>query len=92
MLGQMQAVWVRDHRPLQQGLRLTLLLRAASICEAVRDHRPLQQGLRRNNWAASLRLEDVRDHRPLQQGLRPFTVFCSFRSDMYETIVHYNKD
>ena len=37
---------VRDHRPLQQGLRLDDFNSVINI-SSVRDHRPLQQGLRR---------------------------------------------
>ena len=61
---------VRDHIPLQQGLRLKCI-DLVNRCHNVRDHIPLQQGLRP---FAVLLLEGillkVRDHIPLQQGLR----------------------
>ena len=61
---------VRDHRPLQQGLRPVGILKSFIILN-VRDHRPLQQGLRLTVFC-SFRSDIffVRDHRPLQQGLR----------------------
>ena len=37
---------VRDHRPLQQGLRLLVTKPLSLYLRMVRDHRPLQQGLR----------------------------------------------
>ena len=40
---------VRDHIPLEQGLRPTAT-RANSAANAVRDHIPLEQGLRLVNY------------------------------------------
>ena len=61
---------VRDHIPLEQGLRL--LRRSLRMpSHIVRDHIPLEQGLRH----VPLLLTEhsaigVRDHIPLEQGLR----------------------
>ena len=60
---------VRDHIPLEQGLRLN---GAANLFHLlyVRDHIPLEQGLRRppeDTYPPGL---SVRDHIPLEQGLR----------------------
>ena len=59
---------VRDHIPLEQGLRhgQGILLRGPGF---VRDHIPLEQGLRRNGGAGNTQ-PNVRDHIPLEQGLR----------------------
>ena len=80
------------HLPLQQGLRLALI-----ICfmddAAVRVHLPLQQGLRR---LLDLRPDFfllVRVHLPLQQGLRHTSwVAVNPLRNLYECIFHYNKD
>ena len=61
---------VRDHFPLQQGLRQSPLGLPAGF-RRVRDHFPLQQGLRLLGSNFALFVGDiVRDHFPLQQGLR----------------------
>ena len=60
---------VRDHIPLEQGLRLGRL-DCDSCHESVRDHIPLEQGLRRELKPRSTRSYGVRDHIPLEQGLR----------------------
>ena len=44
-LSGLSTTFVRDHIPLEQGLRLALLHSAATAAE-VRDHIPLEQGLR----------------------------------------------
>ena len=60
---------LRDHLPLQQGLRLLYVLdRFKNPC--LRDHLPLQQGLRQAVYTEVAHVEDLRDHLPLQQGLR----------------------
>ena len=60
---------VRDHLPLQQGLRPPIdTWRSAKL--PVRDHLPLQQGLRQCTVQLLHRNRLVRDHLPLQQGLR----------------------
>ena len=60
---------VRDHIPLEQGLRL--LVHPIYIGHTfVRDHIPLEQGLRLLFQFAKLALCRVRDHIPLEQGLR----------------------
>ena len=77
---------VRDHIPLEQGLRLGRL-DCDSCHESVRDHIPLEQGLRRcqsrqRPYSIRTRIKTrgaaltwlrsgVRDHIPLEQGLRP---------------------
>ena len=83
---------VRDHRPLQQGLR-QILYCGTFWGVSVRDHRPLQQGLRLWMNKVILHPIPVRDHRPLQQGLRQPHAHQNRRLTIrYETIVHYNKD
>ena len=52
----MGAVWVRDHIPLEQGLRQAGAC-LSSLQRRVRDHIPLEQGLRPLNG----RLGQVRD-------------------------------
>ena len=60
---------VRDHIPLEQGLRLVTDYKC--MCGAlVRDHIPLEQGLRQNQWKRYKNGRNVRDHIPLEQGLR----------------------
>ena len=59
---------VRDHIPLEQGLRLLVL--AAENSSRVRDHIPLEQGLRRSRLQSPVHVVTVRDHIPLEQGLR----------------------
>ena len=61
-------IHVRDHLPLQQGLR-RYGSKSYSIFTDVRDHLPLQQGLRQMCANTKMKLS-VRDHLPLQQGLR----------------------
>ena len=62
---------VRDHIPLEQGLR-PILIQIDSNSMEVRDHIPLEQGLRLRS-VLTIRNHDyfVRDHIPLEQGLRP---------------------
>ena len=60
---------VRDHLPLQQGLR-PLSTRVSNPQASVRDHLPLQQGLRQHISVNETIVNRVRDHLPLQQGLR----------------------
>ena len=61
---------VRDHIPLEQGLR------HHSVCNCeyrnkLRDHIPLKQGLRHiTSWVFLHLFDDVQDHIPLKQGLR----------------------
>jgi len=80
---------VRDHLPLQQGLRPKWFVCYVVVC-FVRDHLPLQQGLRLPFGKSDPC--SARDHLPLQQGLRPcFRVLLLARRTS-ETIFHYNKD
>ena len=60
---------VRDHIPLEQGLRRysSQFLRSRPI---VRDHIPLEQGLRLSVTIFDPFTGRVRDHIPLEQGLR----------------------
>ena len=64
-------VWrrVRDHIPLEQGLRPRPAPRTGTP-RLVRDHIPLEQGLRQLQLVAISGLNLVRDHIPLEQGLR----------------------
>ena len=64
---------VRDHIPLEQGLR-QLFNNNNKTPPLVRDHIPLEQGLRRNITEQRRRKYEVRDHIPLEQGLRPFNL------------------
>ena len=60
---------VRDHIPLEQGLR-PILIQIDSNSMEVRDHIPLEQGLRLRSGASTATIRRVRDHIPLEQGLR----------------------
>ena len=83
---------VRDHLPLQQGLRQDWSFSIWNT-PVVRDHLPLQQGLRLRQHLMQPDEWRVRDHLPLQQGLRllPTDTFAIVLI-LYETIFHYNKD
>ena len=61
---------VRDHIPLEQGLRLGNDRTWRSYRRRVRDHIPLEQGLRRELNILNNGINKVRDHIPLEQGLR----------------------
>ena len=64
---------VRDHIPLEQGLRRGGRGSENTPAPFVRDHIPLEQGLR-PSWTGSCRAcSGVRDHIPLEQGLRQST-------------------
>ena len=80
-------LFVRDHIPLEQGLR-----RAGNQTQesnpSVRDHIPLEQGLRRAGNQTQESNPSVRDHIPLEQGLRPNAADCSERGILSETIFH----
>ena len=62
---------VRDHIPLEQGLRQSKTIVLAERTK-VRDHIPLEQGLRLPGMHVHMAVL-VRDHIPLEQGLRLFT-------------------
>ena len=62
---------VRDHIPLEQGLRHAGVHFVPRQGLIVRDHIPLEQGLRHGLSMAALVINTVRDHIPLEQGLRP---------------------
>ena len=62
---------VRDHIPLEQGLRLATCS-GIVLDFYVRDHIPLEQGLRLNRTSDVKVSTSVRDHIPLEQGLRHF--------------------
>ena len=64
---------VRDHIPLEQGLRRIGRLWYTEYCW-VRDHIPLEQGLRRSHHFHRHYQIHVRDHIPLEQGLRLFFI------------------
>ena len=64
---------VREHIPLEQGLRR--LRQRASGCQlcCVREHIPLEQGLRLLPFSSITTLRCmVREHIPLEQGLRQY--------------------
>ena len=61
---------VRDHIPLEQGLRRNSALGDHLSGDRVRDHIPLEQGLRLLRRSLRMPSHIVRDHIPLEQGLR----------------------
>ena len=62
---------LRDHLPLEQGLRLPPLIDIANGLD-LRDHLPLEQGLRHSEDSEEPEEPaELRDHLPLEQGLRP---------------------
>ena len=61
---------IRDHLPLQQGLRLSSSRYHAQTRQEIRYHLPLEQGLRRKTFVYMRDTSLIRDHLPLQQGLR----------------------
>ncbi len=62
---------VREHIPLEQGLRLCCLFIFWSEDFGIREHIPLEQGLRLKNYEVGTnKLLDIREHIPLEQGLR----------------------
>ena len=62
---------VREHIPLEQGLRRRMLLEGDVLGISVREHIPLEQGLRRNVTLKTEKVRrGVREHIPLEQGLR----------------------
>ena len=87
MMKALAALNVRDHIPLEQGLRH----KNASVEEwdrKVRDHIPLEQGLRQDNGSHHRSQLCVRDHIPLEQGLRLGDGAEKFRLVWSETIFH----
>ena len=71
---------VRDHIPLEQGLRLYSFFIFVFLVN-VRDHIPLEQGLRRFVKLPFTGVScSVRDHIPLEQGLR--------RSCLWDSVIH----
>ena len=78
---------VRDHIPLEQGLRL-LNLKHYLLEVLVRDHIPLEQGLRPGRMSHESGVRTVRDHIPLEQGLRLYRAFQAERRRLSETIFH----
>ena len=62
---------VREHIPLEQGLRLFCAIKCFLNYSAVREHIPLEQGLRLDLPRILLSSLIVREHIPLEQGLRP---------------------
>ena len=80
---------VRDHLPLQQGLRQSSSVRVLSHLPHVRDHFPLQQGLRLLYFDKF----DCMRQRPSSITTRIKTVLFKTSSVVRsETILHYNKD
>ena len=78
---------VRDHIPLEQGLR-PVIPRQLDSPPSVRDHIPLEQGLRRGITPILVIVSLVRDHIPLEQGLRLGIVFIVKLTGQSETIFH----
>ena len=71
MITNMGCIWLSDHLPLKQGLKL--LWPAFFFCRRkLSDHLPLKQGLKpprilRRDFCVALS-----DHLPLKQGLKPY--------------------
>ena len=65
---------VREHIPLEQGLRPLISAALFRASRSVREHIPLEQGLRHHvNDEVGANCPYVREHIPLEQGLRPIT-------------------
>ena len=80
---------VRDHLPLQQGLRPISCISDVDSCQ-VRDHLPLQQGLRPSPRGKTMSSLFVRDHLPLQQGLR---LYVSITEEVIESVRdHFHRE
>ena len=62
---------LRDHLPLEQGLRRARNRLCRVGCHHLRDHLPLEQGLRLADKAREVVVSLLRDHLPLEQGLSP---------------------
>ena len=86
--------WLREHLPLQQGLRPCLILEDEHVTHGLREHLPLQQGLRQpREDSKHLIFSELREHLPLQQGLRLVLTFGVNNLHVgSESIFHYNKD
>ena len=69
---------VREHIPLEQGLRQLVLFYARQPISSVREHIPLEQGLRLRRRFNLAHLRVVREHIPLEQGLRRSDSHCHF--------------
>ena len=89
----LEFVGLRDHLPLQQGLRLNITF-LWYVLRRLRDHLPLQQGLRHLfMFPMDCLFQTLRDHLPLQQGLRLLLWWTTLMLQGFsETIFHYNKD
>ena len=81
-------LWVRDHIPLEQGLRLRLQGMTSGHVLNVRDHIPLEQGLRLYKTIIRRIEMFVRDHIPLEQGLRRTGPNDQIILNVSETIFH----
>ena len=87
----MLSAQLREHIPLQQGLRPPYPLLQGGLMH-LREHIPLQQGLRREPHILHKFLTTLREHIPLQQGLRPVIISPVTLLVTSESIFHYNKD
>ena len=65
-----QTAKLREHIPLEQGLRLPLLEMNDLLYNILREHIPLEQGLRPSSSLRPRRKNSLREHIPLEQGLR----------------------
>ena len=81
---------VRDHLPLQQGLRLTIPVCLPEDLQPVRDHLPLQQGLRQ--MGASPLGTRLSGYETIVHYNKDLCTVMKFVQTKYETIFHYNKD
>src|SRR5574344_1268142 len=63
--------FLKEHIPLQQGLRPFSLHKSQHIHLYLKEHIPLQQGLRLSPFSIYLgKSSHLKEHIPLQQGLR----------------------
>ena len=70
-------ILVREHIPLEQGLRRLYTRPERRFCRFVREHIPLEQGLRPISIIIVVSTSyRVREHIPLEQGLRLTSFFA----------------
>ena len=62
---------IREHIPLEQGLRPISHRVSPLSVFIIREHIPLEQGLRQLCDISRIHHRHIREHIPLEQGLRP---------------------
>ena len=68
--------YVREHGPVEQGLRHLNEWKHRHNVLAVREHGPVEQGLRLQSVFFVVKQTCVREHGPVEQGLRLGHPFC----------------